>query len=234
MDEKDPWHKPPPAWRWAQPDTRSGLPGSPLGEDSHVLGSCLRELCGPSPVALNHSPYPLWYFQQLTQLINSTFIRQTACLLPQTNTWTFLAKKPWADSTLRSIPPFWARHCLSLSLAGWWLQPLPVRATPAPTVPEGSLAGRCLLVLRTEAGVPGSIPWQHCPENRRLGTVLSPTADNSSHSAGRGEERSPMFPWSTCRAGSSINRSIRCASCACSLWLHCLYCLSLQQPEERN
>lgn len=37
---------------------------------------------------------------------------------------------------LCSIPSFWALHCTSLSLAGWWLQPLPVRATPAPTEHE--------------------------------------------------------------------------------------------------
>lgn len=62
---------------------------------------------------------------------------------------------------LHLISSFWARHCTSLSLAGWWLQPLPVRATPAPTVREGSrvpLVGQCLLVLRMEAGVPGGIP----------------------------------------------------------------------------
>lgn len=62
---------------------------------------------------------------------------------------------------LHLISSFWARHCMSLSLVGWWLQPLTVRATPAPEVHEGSwvpLVGQCLLVLRMEAGVPGSIP----------------------------------------------------------------------------
>lgn len=213
-----------------------------LGEDSHILGSCLRELCGPSPVALNHSPYPLWYFQQLTLLINSTFIRQAACLLPQTNTWNFLAKKTpnWLNAMLNS---FLLGMALHVPVLGRVVIAAPSsKSHPCPNRAWGSLVplvGRCLLVLRMEAGVPGSIPWQHCPKSRRLGPALSPTADNSSHGTGKGEERSPMSPWSTCMAGSSTKRSIRCASCACFLWLHCLCAflytsLSLQQPGERN
>lgn len=43
--------------------------------------------------ALNHSREPLWYIQQLTELINNAFIRQTTCLLPKPKT-----------------PPVWEPH----------------------------------------------------------------------------------------------------------------------------
>lgn len=55
-----------------------GLPAQGLRTSRGAVQHCTE--------ALNHSPEPLWYIQQLTQLINNAFIRQTTCLLPKPKT----------------------------------------------------------------------------------------------------------------------------------------------------